>query len=150
MSRSSDALETLLELAQTRTDDAAKRLGALYAQGVHMETKLALLLQYRDEYRTRFQMVMRQGLTASDWRNYQDFLDKLDAAIDQQQDALASAQRHLAAGKLAWQSAKRTFNSYDTLAQRQMRAELLRSAKRDQRETDELANNSAARKDASG
>jgi flagellar FliJ protein len=140
-------LETLLELAQTRTDDATKRLGALHAQGVRMETKLALLLQYRDEYRTRFQMLMRQGLTASDWRNYQEFLDKLDAAVTQQQDALISAQRRLAAGKLAWQSAKRTFNSYDTLAQRQVQAELLRSAKRDQLEADELANNATARKD---
>lgn len=142
-----DALETLLELAQTRTDDAAKRLGALHAQGVHMETKLELLLQYRDDYRTRLQTLMRHGLTASDWRNYQEFLDKLEAAIDQQREALVLAQQRVAAGKTAWQSAKRTFNSYDTLAQRQTRAEVLRTAKRDQRETDEQASSSVARKD---
>jgi flagellar FliJ protein len=142
-----DALETLLDLAQTRTDDAAKRLGALYAQGVHMETKLELLLQYRDDYRARFQVLMRQGLTASGWRNYQEFLDKLEAAIDQQREALVLAQQRVAAGKTAWQSAKRTFNSYDTLAQRQTRAEVLRTAKRDQRETDEQASSAVARKD---
>jgi flagellar protein FliJ len=142
-----DALETLLELAQTRTDDAAKRLGALYAQGVHMETKLELLLQYRDDYRARFETLMRQGLTASGWRNYQEFLDKLEAAIDQQREALVLAQQRVAAGKTAWQSAKRTFNSYDTLAQRQTRAEVLRTAKRDQRETDEQVSGAVARKD---
>ena len=48
------ALETLIELAQTRTDDAARRLGALNAKGMDMQTKLALLMQYSDEYRARF------------------------------------------------------------------------------------------------
>ncbi|SEO49009.1 flagellar export protein FliJ [Nitrosovibrio sp. Nv6] len=145
MSKSS-ALATLLELAQTRTDDAAKRLGALHTQGVHMEAKLQLLLQYRDDYCARFQALMQQGLTASDWRNYQEFLDKLDDAITQQHEALASAQQRVAAGRAAWQSAKRTFNSYDTLAQRGMRAELLRTIKREQQETDEHAGNTTARK----
>ncbi|SOD41582.1 flagellar export protein FliJ [Nitrosovibrio sp. Nv4] len=144
MSKSS-ALTTLLELAQTRTDDAAKRLGALQTQGVHMEAKLQLLLQYRDDYCARFQALMQQGLTASDWRNYQEFLDKLDDAITQQREALASAHQRVAAGRAAWQSAKRTFNSYDTLAQRDMRAELLRTVKREQQETDEYAGNTTAR-----
>jgi flagellar FliJ protein len=143
------ALETLLELAQTRTDDAAKRLGTLHMQGVHMEAKLQLLLQYRDDYCARFQILMRQGLTASGWRNYQEFLDKLDAAIAQQHEVLVSAQQRVAAGKVAWQSAKRTFNSYDTLAQRHTRAELLRTVKREQQETDEYAVNAAARQNLS-
>ena len=55
------ALDTLLELAQMRTDDAAKRLGALNAQGVDMEAKLALLVQYWQEYSSRFQASMKQG-----------------------------------------------------------------------------------------
>lgn len=139
------ALETLLDLAQTRTDDAAKRLGMLCAQGVHMEAKLELLLQYRDDYRIRFQDLMRQGLTASGWRNYQEFLDKLDDAITQQQEAVLSTQQRVAAGKAAWQSARRTFNSYETIAQRRQRSESQRSAKREQRETDEYTTGSFVR-----
>ena len=143
------ALDTLIELAQTRTDDAAKRLGMLCTQGVQVEAKLQLLLQYRDDYYARFRMSMQQGLTASDWRNYQEFIDKLDAAITQQSEALASAQQRVAAGKIAWQSAKRTFNSYDTLVQRKARVELLRTTKREQRETDEHTVNTAARQNSS-
>lgn len=139
------ALETLLDLAQTRTDDAAKRLGILCAQGVHMEAKLELLLQYRDDYRIRFQDLMRQGLTASGWRNYQEFLDKLDDAITQQQETVLSTQQRVAAGKAAWQSARRTFNSYETIAQRRQRSESQRSAKREQRETDEYTTGSFVR-----
>lgn len=139
------ALDTLLELAQTRTDDAAKRLGALNAQGVDMEAKLALLVQYWQEYSSRFQASMQQGISASDWRNYQEFLNKLDAAIVQQRGLLATTQQRVEAGRVDWQSARRTLKSYHTLAQRQMRVELLHLARHEQKETDERAVNAAAR-----
>jgi flagellar protein FliJ len=143
------ALDTLIELAQTQTDDAARRLGALNAQGMDMEAKLALLVQYWHEYCARFQTSMQRGLTASDWRNYQEFLNKLDAAIIQQREALASARQRVEAGQVAWQSARRTLKSYDTLAQRHVRAKLLHLARREQKETDEHVGNVAARQDPS-
>ena len=141
------ALETLIELAQTRTDDAARRLGALNAKDMDMQAKLALLTQYSDEYRARFQTLGQQGLTASDWRNYQAFLNKLDEAIAQQRDALKLMHQRVAAGETDWRSAKRVLNSYDTLARRQIRAEAVRAAKLEQRETDEHSTNTAARRD---
>jgi flagellar protein FliJ len=139
------ALDTLLELAQTRTDDAARRLGALNTQGVDMETKLALLTEYWNEYSARFQISMQQGITAADWRNYQEFLNKLDAAIVQQREVLAATRQRVEAGQVAWQSAKRTLKSYDTLALRQAGAEMLRMARHEQKETDERASNATAR-----
>jgi flagellar FliJ protein len=139
------ALDTLLELAQTRTDDAARRLGALNIQGVDMETKLALLTEYWNEYSARFQISMQQGITAADWRNYQEFLNKLDAAIVQQREVLAATRQRVEAGQVAWQSAKRTLKSYDTLALRQAGAEMLRMARHEQKETDERASNATAR-----
>ena len=139
------ALDTLLELAQTRTDDAARRLGALNTQGVDMETKLVLLTEYWNEYSARFQISMQQGITAADWRNYQEFLNKLDAAIVQQREVLAATRQRVEAGQVAWQSAKRTLKSYDTLAQRQAGAEMLRMARHEQKETDERASNATAR-----
>lgn len=144
------ALDTLLELAQTRTDDAARQLGALTAQGMDMETKLALLTQYWNEYSARFQSAMKQGITASDWRNYQEFLNKLDAAIVQQRGVLAAARERVQAGQAVWQSARRTLKSYDTLAQRQAGAELLRMARHEQKETDERTSNAAARQSGLG
>jgi flagellar protein FliJ len=139
------ALDTLLELAQTRTDDAARRLGVLNTQGVDMETKLALLTEYWNEYSARFQISMQQGITAADWRNYQEFLNKLDAAIVQQREVLAATRQRVEAGQVAWQSAKRTLKSYDTLALRQAGAEMLRMARHEQKETDERASNATAR-----
>jgi flagellar FliJ protein len=133
------ALDTLMELAQLRTDEAAKCLGALNAQGLDMEAKLDLLIQYRNEYLARFQASMQQGITASDWRNYQDFLDKLDAAVAQQREMVASVRQRVEASEIAWQSARRTLKSYGTLAQRQARIREQRVARHEQKETDERA-----------
>ena len=141
------ALDTLIELAQTRTDDAARRLGALNAKGTDMQAKLTLLIQYSDEYRTRFQMLAQQGLAASDLRNYYEFLNKLDDAIVQQREALKLMHQRVAAGETDWRSAKRVLSSYDTLVRRQTRAEAVRAAKLEQRETDEHSTNTAARRD---
>jgi flagellar protein FliJ len=141
------ALDTLIELAQTRTDDAARRLGALNAKGTDMQAKLTLLIQYSDEYRTRFQMLAQQGLAASDLRNYYEFLNKLDDAIVQQREALKLMHQRVAAGETDWRSAKRVLSSYDTLVRRQTRAEAVRAAKLEQRETDERSTNTAARRD---
>lgn len=143
------ALETLIELAQTRADDMAKRLGVLNTQNMDMEAKLVLLLQYYDEYCARFQASMQRGLTASDWRNYHEFLSKLDAAVVQQREILVSIRQRVAAGQEAWQTARRTLTSYDTLVQRQMRAELLHTARCEQKQTDEQVANSAARQNPS-
>ena len=148
MPKTSSALETLIELAQTRTDDAARRLGFLNAQGLDMEAKLVLLTQYSDEYRARFQASMQQGLTASGWRNYHEFISKLDTAISQQREGLALLRQRVAASEAAWQLERRALNSYDTLAQRQKRLQLVREAKREQRETDERASSAAVRQES--
>jgi flagellar FliJ protein len=133
------ALDTLMELAQLRTDEAAKRLGAVNAQGVDMQAKLDLLIQYQNECLARFRDSLQQGIAASECRNYQDFLDKLDAAIAQQREMVASVQRRVEASEVAWQSARRTLKSYGTLAQRQARAQEQRTARHEQKETDEHA-----------
>jgi flagellar FliJ protein len=133
------SMQILIELAQSRTDDAARRLGALNTQRSELENQLQLLIQYRDEYCRRYEDSVKSGISVTDCRNFQDFLAKLDKAIGQQQQALMHAQTGLEAGQQAWHSARRTLKSYDTLSQRQVRAERQHEAKREQKQTDEYA-----------
>jgi len=49
------SLKLLLDLAQQRTDSAAKKLGKLNLQQQEAEKKLNLLLQYRHSYQSHFQ-----------------------------------------------------------------------------------------------
>ncbi|VTU25401.1 Flagellar FliJ protein [Variovorax sp. SRS16] len=130
-------LDTLTDLERTQTDDAARRLGTLQTARITADQKLALLQQYRRDYYDQLQALMMQGLPTAKWRNYQNFLATLDGAIDQQRAIAAQAASRVDHGRVDWQDHKRRLNSFDTLAERVRRQELLAQAKNEQRESDE-------------
>ncbi|MBO9515995.1 MAG: flagellar export protein FliJ [Variovorax sp.] len=132
-------LDTLTELARTRTDDAAKRLGTLQNAQLSASQKLDMLLKYRQDYHDQLQALMSQGLPTAKWRNYQAFLATLDGAIEQQRAIVAQALTRLDHGRADWRDNKRRLNSFDTLAERVRRQELMAQAKREQRDSDERA-----------
>ena len=133
------ALETLIELATNETDEAAKRLGLAVRACEDTEQKLAMLLQYREEYEARFQASLLSGVTAAGYRNFQLFLDKLDTAIAGQQRILDDAKRRIVDERSQWQSCERKRMSYDTLATRMQKVEERKANKRDQKLMDEFA-----------
>ncbi|MGE5652431.1 flagellar export protein FliJ [Noviherbaspirillum sp. UKPF54] len=133
------ALDTLIELATQQTDEAAKRLGRAIRNGEDAEQKLQLLLQYRDDYMARFQTTLQAGLSASSYRNFQHFIDKLDEAIKGQQRVVQDAQRRVTRERGAWQDSERKRMSYDTLATRAEKVRQLKETRRDQKQTDEFA-----------
>ena len=135
----SSAIHTLIELATQETDEAAKRLGRAVRADEETQQKLALLLQYRDDYAARFQASTAAGLSATGYRNFQVFIDKLDSAIAGQQEVVREAQRRVGQARSAWQESERKRMSYDTLAARAQKEEQKKENKRDQKESDEHA-----------
>ena len=133
------ALDTLIELATKDTDEAAKRLGRVIRASTDAEQKLALLMQYRDDYAARFQASMSRGVTATGYRNFQLLLGKLEEAINGQQRVVDDARKRVGDQRLAWQSSERKRISYDTLAARAIKERQLRETRRDQKQTDEFA-----------
>jgi alkylhydroperoxidase/carboxymuconolactone decarboxylase family protein YurZ len=75
------AIHLLIDLAQSRTDASAQRLGGLTTQYSEIENQLQVLLQYRDEYCRRYEDSAKNGISATDWRNFQQFLAKLDKGL---------------------------------------------------------------------
>jgi len=133
------ALETLIELAQRETDDAAKRLGKCIAAAEEAEKKLALLLQYRDDYAARFQQDLRSGLSASGYHNFQVFMGKLEQAVAGQQQMVKDAHERVERERAAWQACERKRMSYGTLAERAEKTEQRRENRREQKQMDEHA-----------
>ena len=95
------ALQTVLDLMQRRADEATQQLARLIAAEQDAKTKLQLLADYREEYARRFQASAQEGLTPQQWRNFQDFLARLDDAIAQQRDVVARSQSNTVAGQQA-------------------------------------------------
>lgn len=130
-------LDMLTDLARNKTDESARRLGALQTAVISASQKLELLLQYRQDYHNQLDALMREGLASSRWANYRNFLGTLDAAIDQQRAIAAQAESRLDHGRTDWRQQKRRLNSFDTLAERARQQEMLAQAKREQRDSDE-------------
>jgi flagellar FliJ protein len=137
------ALDTLIELATSETDEAAKRLGSALRAAGETEERLKLLMQYRDDYTSRLHAMMSSGLSAAGYRNFQMFLDKLDDAIDGQQKIVDDARKRVGEERSTWQASERKRMSYDTLATRAQKAEEVKEARREQKQTDEVATRQA-------
>lgn len=132
-------LDMLIGLAKESTDEAARALGRLSTERVHAEQQLVMLQDYRQDYLQRLQNAMTVGMSASDCHNYQRFISTLDDVIAQQTKVLHEADTNLAQGRSNWQQEKRKLNSYDALAQREVKARALIEARREQRTNDEFS-----------
>ena len=130
-------LAMLIELAQSKTDAATRRLGQLQNAHTSAAEKLELLLQYRQEYLDQLQSQMRDGVASAQLRNFQHFIGTLDDAIEQQRALTSQADTRLAHGRGDWQHTKRRLNSFDTLADRVRQQEITALNKREQRDSDE-------------
>jgi len=130
-------LATLTDLARSRTDEAARRLGELTAMRENAGQQLEMLRTYRHDYLERLQAALRLGLSAADCHNYQRFIATLDDAIEQQRAVLGQADSQLATGREQWRDAKRKQNSFDALVTRDARRQAVLDARQDQRATDE-------------
>lgn len=133
------ALDTLIELAQRASDDAAKRLGAALAAADETEQKLAMLLNYRDDYAQRLDAAQMAGITPLAYRNFVAFIGKLDNAISGQREVVKHAHHKSAIEKTAWQASERKRLSYRTLNERAAAETLRIENKRDQKAMDEHA-----------
>lgn len=132
-------LQSLLELSQSRMDDAARKLGRLLASEQEVEKTLALLEQYREEYEERFRQAAQAGLTREEWSNYRSFLARLDEAVTQQRALVAASKQRTVDGQKEWLDKRNRVKAFDTLSQRHRANEAHSAAKTEQRVQDEHA-----------
>ncbi|WP_233851699.1 flagellar export protein FliJ [Paraburkholderia sp. HD33-4] len=132
-------IKTLIGLAQDDVDAAAQRLGRAQRERNDVQAQLDALVQYRNEYYVRFTESAQSGMPAGNMRNFQAFLDTLDAAIEQQRNLLAAASARVEMAKPDWQRQKQKLGSYEVLQARGEAAEAKVAARREQRDADEFA-----------
>lgn len=145
MSRSTP-LDTLTGLARDARDSAARLLAGERRNQDQLASQAETLHHYRDEYRSRLQQAMDDGIDMATLGNYQRFLASLEDAIEQVQIAIGSQQRKVEQCRQQWQGEQQRLNAYDTLAAR--RRDTLRRGelRREQRQNDELGNQAHQRR----
>ena len=141
------SLQPILELMQSRTDEATRRLAILIASEKNAKSKFQMLQEYRDEYASRFQQAAQKGISQSEWRNYQDFLYRLDEAIDLQGKTVGVEEKNTQAGQAHWQQQRVKLKAFDTLSQRHKASELELEVRREQKIQDEFTSRNNRDKD---
>ena len=132
-------IDTLIEIAEKDTDEAAKKLGKAIRYYEETIAKLNLLMQYRDDYDLRFRENAAKGISAVQYGNFMNFLGKLDSAVDGQRLVVKEAELRIETAKRNWQTSEKKRLSYNTLDQRAKSSLQQKEAKRDQKQTDDFA-----------
>lgn len=143
-------LQPLLDLMQERTDEASRKLGQLIAAEQSARSRLQLLEQYRAEYAEKMREAVASGVTQMMLRNYQDFLARIDEAVEQQQQVVQASERNTVAGQENWKHQNKRLKAIDTLAQRHDERERLRENKQEQKLLDEFTGRRYATRDPDG
>lgn len=132
-------LKPLLDLANTRMDEAARKLGELISGEHECARKLELLENYRAEYQQRFEEAARNGIGPDAWRNFSAFLARIDEAIAAQRTAVERSRQATAGGQQAWLNQRNKVKAFDTLSQRHQAAQTKREQRDEQRQSDDHA-----------
>jgi flagellar FliJ protein len=130
-------LQSLLDLSNLRLDEAAQRLGRLIAGEQEAGQRLDLLLQYREEYQTRFSVAAKNGIGPDAWRNYQHFLGRIDQAVEQARAMVDTSKQHTATGQKNWLDQRGRVKAFDTLAERHQARAAYGEARHEQKQSDE-------------
>lgn len=133
------AFDTLIELSQTKSDNAAARLGQAMAKLSESEQKSGMLRGYRDDYLSRLDNAALRGANAADLANFRAFIAKLDEAVTQQCNDENFWREQCDRARAEWQAEQKQLMSFTTIATRR-RNELARAQdRRDQKAMDEFA-----------
>ena len=133
------SLQPLLDLMQTRADEATRKLSQLIAAEQNQRSRLQMLETYREEYAQRFRDAAAQGISPQTLRNYQDFMVRIDEAISQQRTVVESSVRSTKAGQDHWHSQNRQLKAIDTLSVRHEARERVRDSRQEQKILDEYS-----------
>lgn len=129
----------LIDAAQQRVDNAARTLADAVNRHTAAQQQLDMLTTYRAEYQAALGTHSQSGVSITRLNNHRQFIDKLDTAIGQQQEAVHQAQLQVGHHQREWQAQHRKLKSFDTLANRERQRESARHAQQEQRLLDEQA-----------
>ena len=130
-------LEVVMDLTRKQADAAAIALAELRARERTASETLQMLETCRQDYQSRFERTSQSGIGNEQWRNYHEFLGKVDQAIAQQKEVLAKCNIQCQAGVHEWQLARIRLKSFDVLYERHQRGEAQRESRSEQRDQDE-------------
>jgi flagellar FliJ protein len=145
-----DALNLLLDRASQERDRLAGELRRGEEVLQRHRRQGEQLGAYRAEYTQRWSAQFGRGGAIEIVHCYQSFMQRLDEALAQQQRQVSAAERGVAAVREALVQAEIRVASVKKLIERRLAEQARQQARRDQRQTDEMAQHLTRRRPRDG
>jgi flagellar FliJ protein len=137
--RRAKRLAPVVDMAERDEREAARLLGQCQGQLAKVQTQLADLERYRDDYQQQWSEQGRQGVSGQWLINYQRFLSQFEVAIDQQRNSLEWHRDNLNKARDHWQQRYARLEGLRKLVLRYLQEARQLEDKREQKLLDELA-----------
>jgi flagellar FliJ protein len=129
-------LSKVAALAKTEERRQCQEMGHAQRQLDAELKQLEELRRYRESY------LSRRGNSASiskhQWQDYHRFLERMDQAVDAQEQLVAESRRNRDLQRRRWIKNRQRLDSLQRVVERHRRAEQIDAERREQREQDDL------------
>ncbi|OMH30037.1 flagellar export protein FliJ [Motiliproteus sp. MSK22-1] len=139
--KKSKRLQPVLHLAERNKKQAETALGNAQQQLAAEEEKLEQLRNYLAEYQQNAKVQQQQGVQVDILIRLQQFMSRLQEAVEQQGQQVELSRQMLTHAKNLWTAAYGRYKAMDSLIERSRQTELIAEDKQLQKTIDELTQN---------
>ena len=134
-------LELIRQVTQKRSQAASQK--TLSAEQIlrHNQAQMAQLLDYRKEYSETLRQQAKRGVQSAQLQNSQQFLARIDVAIDQQERLIQQNQNHWQAQRQQLQALQIREQTLDNVLEQREREQIAYEVKQEQKTIDDSALN---------
>ena len=143
--KKSERFQVIIDIQVQQEKQALQALGVCQQQQQEMEGQLRNLRDYRKEYVEKFDAAESRGLSVGQLLEFRAFIDKLDKAIEAQQQTVEAKNHELARIRKNWELKHRKSESMQKVGERAVKEEAELADKREQAEQDERASRAGKR-----
>lgn len=136
-------MKPVVRHAESREQDAAKALAVAQQAHRDQQNKLTELRAYREEYREQLAGRGRGGISAAHFQQLRGFLQRLDLAVERQEQVVVQAARQCEERRRAWFQARSRTQALDKVRSRYLDEEAWLRDRQEQKDLDELAQRKA-------
>lgn len=146
MTQSQETMQTVIELAERRRDSSLAALSTARRELKAAQEQMDQLTAYAGEAQTRWQARCANGVNAAWLMHQRQFMAKIEHAIDFQAEVLKQKQQQIDLVQRQVHEAERELATLRQYVARQHEALQQRLMRREQKQTDEMAQNAHRRR----
>ncbi len=145
MKKKSQRIKSIVDIKAAQEKTALEVLGFTQRKLVTMQAQVDGLINYRQEYRNRFNQLGAGGSSVSNLLEFRAFMDKLDKAIADQELILVEYEAEVLNKRTLWKELHYRTQSLQKVCDSALSEELKKEHKQEQLAQDEHASRLASR-----